>query len=342
MIGGAERFLHNLVSGLPRDVDVTVLGTSRIVVDEVAVGRHGTVTEVVDDTVRSFWGSLGRARPDVVHVNLTALTSCRRAVVASLLRRIPVVLVDHLPTPGLTWRGRFLQRLMTSSSSARIAVGSNAAREVERHGGVRHGVVHAIPNGVPEPDCAASTTTGTRLTVGVLARLEPQKGIDVLLRALVDLPEVTLLVAGDGGQRDRLEDLVRERDLSDRVEFLGNVDSPCEVLGRVQALVQPSRWEGMPLAVLEAMHVGLPVVATDVGSLREVVVDGETGLLVPPDDPGALAAALRRLLDDPALRTELGAAARIRARRDFSVRSMSTRYDEHYRAACGVAAPSRR
>jgi glycosyltransferase involved in cell wall biosynthesis len=270
--------------------------------------------------------------PDVVHLNLIAFPSCRRAAVAAVSLGLPFVLVDHLPTPGLTWRGRAVQRLLTRWSAARVAVGRTAARDVERYGGLRPGTVQVVPNGVPDPGCGSLDPRRPRLVLGTLGRLEPQKGIDVLLRALVDVPEAELVVAGDGSQRAALEDLAAELEVTGRVRFLGPVGSPCALLGSVHALVQPSRWEAMPLAVLEAMHCGLPVVATDVGDLRDVVLDRETGFLVDAEVPESLAAACRELTD-PLVRERLGRNARVRARESHSVAGMAASYDAVYRRA---------
>ncbi len=126
---------------------------------------------------------------------------------------------------------------------------------------------------------------------------------------------------------------------TERVSFLGEVGDPCQVLARIHVLVLPSRWEAMPLSVLEAMHNGLPVVVTDVGSLREVVVPGETGLIVPPEDTRALVTACRRLATDHVLRRRMGQAARARAEREFSVETMAARYDSRYRAALRLPPP---
>ncbi|MGY1727099.1 glycosyltransferase [Geodermatophilus sp. SYSU D01062] len=330
--GGAERFLVNLLTALPPDADVTVLGTSPAVLARLADAAPAVRTQVVEDGVAAFRRALGRVAPDVVHLNLNAFPSCRRPAVAALSLRLPIVLVDHLPTPGLTWRGRAVQRLLTRSSAARIAVGTTAARDVERYGGLRTGTVQVIPNGVPDPGCGSSDRRAARLVLGTLGRLEPQKGIDVLLRALVDVPEADLVIAGDGSQRAVLADLTVELGVAERVCFLGPVDSPCALLGSVHVLVQPSRWEAMPLAVLEAMHCDRPVIATDVGDMGHVVQDGRTGFVVDPEDAGALAAACRRLAD-PVVRERLGREAGVRARESFSVAAMAASYDGTYRRA---------
>jgi glycosyltransferase involved in cell wall biosynthesis len=146
--------------------------------------------------------------------------------------------------------------------------------------------------------------------VGLVARLSPEKGVDVLFRALTELPGVTAIVAGEGPARGDLERLADELGLSERVRFLGWRDDVDAVIRSVDVLALPSRNESAPIAIVEAMLGGIPTVASDVGGVPELVLHGETGYLVPPDDPHALAAALRRLLDDPELRARFGARGR--------------------------------
>jgi glycosyltransferase involved in cell wall biosynthesis len=334
------------LSGLPDDVDVVALGTSSTVLDQIVAGLPQCRPAVVPNTISSFRRVLAHAAPDLVHLNLVSFTSCRAAGVAAALQRIPMVLVDHAPMPGLSWRGRAVQRLFTRASAARIAPGAGAARNAEWYGGLAAGSVSSVPNGVPDPGCPTVQRPAEALVLGALARLEEEKGIDILIRALADVPGATILLAGDGSQREQLSRLATELNVADRVHFLGWVDSPCELLTRVHVLVAPSRTETMTLAVLEAMHAGLPVVVADVGSLREPVLDGETGFVVPPEDPRALAEACLRLAADPALRTRMGSAARIRAAEEFSVVTMATRYDARYRSVLGLppraSAPRRR
>jgi glycosyltransferase involved in cell wall biosynthesis len=163
-----------------------------------------------------------------------------------------------------------------------------------------------------------------------VARLEPQKGVDVAVRALhmatagPDRP--TLIVLGEGPEQPRLEALARELDV--RLVLPGRLPDVAAVLRRADLLVHPARWEGFGLAVLEAMLCSLPVVATNVSSLPELVVDGETGFLVPPDDVEALAAAIPRAL---AGRADLGRRGYERARSEFSVERMATRTAALYR-----------
>ncbi|HEX6662108.1 MAG TPA: glycosyltransferase family 4 protein, partial [Gaiellaceae bacterium] len=165
-----------------------------------------------------------------------------------------------------------------------------------------------------------------------VCRLEPQKGIDVALQALPDVvgrhPRAELVVLGEGPQRADLEELARS--LGVPAHFPGRVPDVSAWLRRADVLVHPVRWEGFGLALLEAMLASLPVVASRVSAIPEIVVDGETGLLVPPDDPAALADAITRILADPG---GFGERGRERARSEFSVARMADRTLAVYRAA---------
>src|SRR5256885_12380726 len=144
-----------------------------------------------------------------------------------------------------------------------------------------------------------------------VGRLEPQKGVDVAIRALREIPDAQLVVLGEGPQRGELEQLARELDV--HVYLPGRVPDVAAWLRRADLLVHPVRWEGFGLALLEAMLASLPVVATAVSSIPEIVVDGETGLLVPPDRPTELADAISSLLADPDRAAALGRAGLARA-----------------------------
>jgi glycosyltransferase involved in cell wall biosynthesis len=155
-----------------------------------------------------------------------------------------------------------------------------------------------------------------------VSRLTHQKGMDVAIRALPQLPDdLVLVVLGEGPERGELERLARGLGVEQRVFLLGRVPDVAAWLQRAHVFVHPARWEGFGLGVLEAMLAGLPVVASNVSSLPELVVHGETGLLVPPDDAVALAAGVADALE----RSELGAAGIARARREFSVARMADR-----------------
>jgi glycosyltransferase involved in cell wall biosynthesis len=333
-VGGAEVFLRTLLAELPDDVHAVVLGQDAAVLDAVVAGRPKAVAEVVSPGLLPWARALRRHRPDVVHANLTTFTACRPGVVAGLALGLPVVLVDHLPMPGLTWKGRQVQRWTTRACVDRIAVGDRAAREVERYGGLAPGTVQTIANGVPGvPATSAPPAEGT-CVVGVLGRLDRQKGIDVALRAMVGLEGARLLVMGSGGELAPLRALVDELELSDRVDFWPAARDTEPFWAAVHLLVLPSRAEALPLVLLEALHRSRPIVASDVGSVSEVV-SSDVGFLVPPEDEQALRSALARLVGDEQLRRRMGDAGRDAAVRQWTAERMAGEYDAAYRSAAG-------
>ncbi|HML54235.1 MAG TPA: glycosyltransferase family 4 protein [Solidesulfovibrio magneticus] len=193
--------------------------------------------------------------------------------------------------------------------------------------------IRMIPNGV---DTARFTPAEHREHRGpvqlvFVGRVVHQKGLDVLLSALSRLPaeaDYELTIVGDGPLRDALTKQAASLGVLARLRFAGwaGREEMPDLLRRADLFVFPSRDEGMPNAVLEAMAAGLPVVATRISGNEEVVADGETGLLVPPDDPDALAGALAGFLADAALRRRMGAAGRERVCREYSWRSVAERY----------------
>jgi len=211
--------------------------------------------------------------------------------------------------------------------------------------------ITVVHNGIPLPTPAAEAERATarretRAELGVPAgaplllavgNLYPVKDHASLLRAAATLPGVHVAIAGRGEEEAKLRALAAELGLAPRLHLLGLRDDVARLHGAADVFVQPSRSEGLPLAILEAMGAGLPVVATRVGGVHEAVLDGETGRLVPPGDPDALAAALRPLLEAPALRAALGRAGAERAERAFSLGAMTDAYRALYR---GEAPPS--
>ena len=156
-------------------------------------------------------------------------------------------------------------------------------------------------------------TNSDKTLILFASRLHRQKGVDVLLSALARLnrSDYLCLIAGTGEEREQLEGLTESLGLNDQVRFLGfRLDVP-ELLHQADFMVLPSRYEGMPLIILEAMSAGCPIIATSVDGTAEVLRDGDSALLVPPDDPAQLAAAIGRYLDNPSFRAELAEHALI-------------------------------
>ncbi len=172
-----------------------------------------------------------------------------------------------------------------------------------------------------------------------VGRLHAQNGIDILIRAagriLRDAPGTTFNIVGEGPEKKVLRNLAAREGVSEHIRFTGFVGNVGNVLAASHLLVLPSRWEGMPNVVLEAMACGRPVVASNVDGCSEVVEDGETGRLVPPEDPDALAEAVLEILQNPERAKAMGQAGRSRAETDFSVSKMVNAYEELYEKCAG-------
>ena len=339
LFGGAETSLGHLLAELDAGLDLAVLGVDRRVVGELAERRAAARAEVLP-AVRTkrdlapfaaHVRALRRLRPDVLHANLTTPASCQYALLAAtLVPHVRTVAVEQLPYPLSGRLQRGLKRFSSRRLAAHVAVGEGAAREVEQLAGLRAGSVRSIPNGVPDAALQPLPRPFERPTIGSLGRLDSQKGYDVLLHALAALPEAALVLVGDGPERRPLEALAADLGVGDRVRFAGWQAEPRRLLTTFDVFALPSRFEGFPLAIVEAMLAELPVVATAVGSVPEAVRADETGLLVPPDDPVTLAAALRRLLDDPPLRLRLGEAGRRLAVERFTATAMARSFERLY------------
>jgi glycosyltransferase involved in cell wall biosynthesis/acetyltransferase-like isoleucine patch superfamily enzyme len=236
-------------------------------------------------------------------------------------------------TPWHRRLGRLCDRLadglVANCGACRDAVVADEGLAPER--------VVVLENGVDLARFPSPTLPLTR-RVGVTANLRPVKGLEVFVRAAAAVgashPDISFAVAGEGPQRRDLERLAGELGLGGRLTLAGSVADVPAFLGRLGVAVLPSLSEGMSNALLEYMAAGRPVVATAVGGSVHLIEDGVHGLLVPPGDPGALAGAVRRLLDDPALAARLGAAARRRVEERYSRPAMVRRFEDFYQGLC--------
>jgi glycosyltransferase involved in cell wall biosynthesis len=170
--------------------------------------------------------------------------------------------------------------------------------------------------------------------------LIPLKAYEVLLRALGQLKgkgeQFELMLAGEGPEKPRLQKLAEEAGIRQRVEFLGSIDDVPTLFSSAHLLVHPSRSEGLSNTILEAMAEGLPVVATNVGGTPEIIIDGKTGFLVPPDRPDLLASKIGRLLRSPCLRAQLGKAGLESVRQRYNTQEVTTQYESIYRSVVSV------
>lgn len=356
--GGAERALVQLVTRLDRrrwEPAVFCLSGGGSLVEElkaagvrvVCLGaRHWTSLGVLWRLVRE----LRRFRPEIVqtflfHANLAGRVAARLAGVRHVVSGIRVAeRRSRLPL----WLDRWTNGMVRFN----VCVSQAVAEFSVSVAGLPADKIAVIPNGVdvakfetaPAADLASlGIPAGSRvlLTIG---RLDPQKGLRDLIAAAAivapKFPDVHFLLVGEGPERDELERLIRERRLGGQVHLAGWRGDVPNVLAAGHALVLSSLWEGMPNVVLEAMAAGLPVVATRVEGISELVIEERTGLLVPPHAPEELAAAIEKLLADATTARAMGQAGRDRARAEFSWDKMVARYEDVYRAlAVGQAVP---
>ena len=223
--------------------------------------------------------------------------------------------------------GERLRSVFTFSDALRVELVN--VRKVPRE------LVRVIHNGIEPGESPAPAPWGAVTPRAItVARLDPVKDQQTLLRAartVADrIPDVRIEIVGDGPERGALERLSRELQLQECLRFLGYREDVPSLLRRPQIFILSSISEGISLGLLEAMAAGLPVVATDVGGNREVVVDEVTGLLVPPRSPAALADAVLSLLLDPGRARALGIAGRARLEREFDLGRTVSRYGSLY------------
>lgn len=350
--GGAEAYLALLARYLPREVFDPTLVLPDVPGAKVLEGRMRALGVPVHHLPRLglAWPALlsGAVRAlrdvggEVLHLNLPSSYDGGVSSVAWAARRAGyrrVVTTEHLPMIDRKYR-QFPVKIFFSQWIDRIIVPARATRGllIRRHGMLPKRVT-AVPNGVEDStpfteqareDLRRSWGAGPDTVVlGVVGRLTRRKGHHDLLQALeplaVDpvLPPWILVVVGEGEEADRLHVQGAELEKAGRLRWLGQREDAPQLMRAFDLLTLPSTVETMPLTLLEGMAAGLPIVASAIYGIPEVVEAGETGWLVPPGDVSALRTRLRDLLGDAPRRRAMGAAGRVRYEREFTVRHMA-------------------
>ncbi len=296
--------------------------------------------------VRRFASLLRRSRPDIVHT---------RTIRADLLGRVAALsgisvinnVVNLYPDDCLVRLGPVVGRgvmglAIASARAARMIVANSSAVADNARAAFHlpHERVRVVLDGIPfdrwvnasPADLATHSIAETDTVCLTVARLHPQKGLEDLIDAAAEVvrrrKEVRFVVAGEGPSRSDLEARLRARGLDGKVILLGHREDVPNLLARADLFVLPSRFEGLPTAIIEAMAAGRPVVATSVAGTPEIVREGETGWLVPPGQPSALANSILRALDSDLEAT--GESARQHARRQLSANTMSRSFADLY------------
>lgn len=360
-VGGAE----NLVAAIVRRLNPArfvvrsaTLGSAGLVGEELAAAGHPVRSLNLDLRRTPFFAIVSRVRrllreerPDILHTHLYHPNLYGRLAALGLGLKGVVASVHNVYRKPKMHR-RLWNFLLSRVTDRVVAVSREVMEDVRRFDGVPRSRLCLLPNGISLAALEVAETreqARERLAVsgfclGTVGRLAEQKGQAHLLEAmqavLREMDEATLLVAGDGPARQALEQQAQAAHLNGRVRFLGTRRDVALIYRALDVFVLPSLWEGLPLVLLEAMGAGLPVVATRVGGVPEVITQGENGLLVDPGDSRGLAQAILRLYREPALRSSLAAAGRETVARHYSQEAMLNRLEDLYLELWEKGAPS--
>ncbi len=358
-LGGAEHYVARLATGLDRlrfspavvmrsnDVDDSLLAwAAELESSGIPVTRVRMRLPFRPGDAVPIYRALAAIEPDVVHVNMPGPYSAQMGLLAPLARLAGarVVITEHLPMVPRLWKRDLVKRLAVGFVDAAVTMTrANAELMVNRQGFPRRRV-RVVENGVRaafgtrEGDSNARADLG--LEAGTVAfvfvgNLIEHKGLRRVIEALSSLATGwRLVVVGTGPEAGPARALVSRLGVGERVVFLGRCSAEHveRVVAACDVLVLPSAVEGLPYVILEAMACAKPVVSSRVFGIPEAVIEGETGLLVSPDDVAGLAAALHTLAGDPALRARMGRAGRARFEERFTLerqlRVMSALYRE--------------
>jgi sugar transferase (PEP-CTERM/EpsH1 system associated) len=351
-LGGLERLVVDLVDeGFRHGQAPAVVCLERPGTLAPQIEALGARVECVEKPSGIRLGTIHRLKrmfqklnADVVHTH--QIGALFYAGPAARRAHVPVIVhTEHGKHFAGRRRTRWLGRLAGRYADRYCCVSHDIAEEVKTAHVVSEAKVEVVVNGI---DTARFTRSvdgaalrhelgipGGAAVIGTVGRLNEIKRHDLLIRAFARLarkrPEARLLLVGDGPLRSQLESLAAEIVPDRRVHFAGYQPQPERYLQIIDVFALTSRSEGMPLAVLEAWAAGVPVVASCVGGVPELVHEARTGLLFPSGDELSLATAIERLIDDQVLASQLIGAARARVENEFSLSHMAETYDSHYR-----------
>jgi glycosyltransferase involved in cell wall biosynthesis len=346
--GGAQTYVASLLPALVETCDVVVAAHGDGPLREAArsAGARFVSLRHVRRPVSPWRDLLGllellrllrQEHPHLVHVNSAKAAALGR--LAAWLAGVPIRIYTVHGWAFLAHRGlasaayRWVERTLRPLTTVTVCVSENerqtglAARACEEETTI------VIRNGVTTRAGDLAEPRSARPRLVMVGRLQAPKDPITLVRALalVSARGLEALLVGDGPERAAVEDEIERLGVGSAVRLLGERTDVPELLATAHVFVLSTRSEGLPLSVLEAMAAGLPVIASNVGGIHELVADGVSGVLVPPDDPDALAEAIERLVEDPSLAQRLGRAGRRRVAENFDLEAVREAHLALYR-----------
>lgn len=358
-IGGAERMLIGVLRNLDHDrftsevcciQDRGELATEvegmHIPLHALGLMRSNRFDYLVVKALRRL---IRERRIDLVHCHLYHANLYGR--LAAWRERVPAIASVHNTYIRHKWHRHFINRLLARISFRVTAGSADVEKDILCHDHVGPEKLVRLPNCIDLDRTYSALDTSeakerigldpANVVIGTVGRMEEQKGHAILLDAFsllrsmpgVPADSLRLLVVGDGRLKPATEARAARLGITDACRFPGSITHLGDVYRAIDVFVMPSLWEGLSLAMLEAMAAGLPMVATDVGGVRDVLGDNRYGLLVPPGDPVVLAQALAKLLIDPQKRCELADSGRRHVRDNYSVAYLSRQLGELYESA---------
>jgi len=337
-LGGAQIHLLDLLSGFREHLEMEVgVGEDGYLVEKVrslgipchVVPHLVQPMRPVDDCRAAFQlvDLIRRVKPDVVHTHTSKVGVLGR--LAARLAGVPSVFTAHTWcfAEGTSWKWKAAgipsERLAARWSSSIINVSEANRRLALSYRITKETRLLTIHNGIMDSPHRAQPERSGIPTIVVVGRCAPQKDQALFLQALSELrTPARVLMVGDGPTRPALETTAERLGIRGRVDFLGQRLDVAELLAGAHIFALPTKWEGFPLSILEAMRAGLPVVASNVGGVAEAVVDGKNGFLIPSGDRDAFREGLRKLIESPALRRQMGEIGRYNYETKFTMDAM--------------------
>ncbi len=356
--GGLMRHVEHLAEKLLNQHQISLILPE--IIERVIFSRKDSSRELglSFDVVRGKWDWIGcfrlyhflrKTRPDIFHLHLASPGESTLPILASYLARIPVTITtEHSPSyfPRKKFYSRKVKRFCQKFIDLTIALSRSGQQFLIQQYGIDPGKVRIVPNGVELPESLSEGekriirnklgVRGDALLITTISEVTERKGISLLLQAAQELIEketsLHFLIIGEGPLKGELQDHYRPYVLSNHISFLGHQEDVMPFLSISDLFVLPSLGEEMPLSVMEAMAAGVPVIATAVGGIPEIIEHAENGWLVQPGDAHELTRALTRLIEEKERACALAEKAFRMVQTRYSLSGMVSRTEEIYRS----------